>query len=896
MFKNIQIIIITLTAVYGTSYNVPGDFESIQSAIDASANGDSVIVGPGVYFESINFIGKEIVVSSRFEIDNDSLLIASTIIDGGSDQSDGSVCTFKNNEGNGSIIKGFTLQNGSGNNEDPDGNGTFYRYGGGIYCQGSSPIISDCVIINNNAYGGGGGGVFCYESSPLFFNCTIADNITDDVGGGLYARDDSSPQFNGCEFLDNISEYGGGCYLRSLSEPVMINTHIVGNTAANTGGGIVLKDDANLIAEQLSVIGNTSEGLGGGLYINNANPALDFMLVADNSASSGGGLYIRSSSFPVLNNATISNNSANLYGDGLYLRDNCEVIIRNSIIFGNNSNQIYFRDIGNEPELDIDHCSVEGGQSGIQTNDNADLFWGDNNIDQDPFFCNANNNNFYLHENSPCLTAGEGNNLIGCFGSNCGPINTGPVWYVGVNGNDGTDGSFENPFATIQFAIDGAVDGDTIRLTSGLFFEEIDFLAKSIVLESRAFELNDLSLIEETVISAPPIGGSCITFSGASNDSVVVRGITFSGGSNHYGGGIVIEGCSPTLIDVLVRDNSAEIGGGIYLSESNSKLIRVAVRNNGANLGGGVYSTSGNPIFDQVIFEQNFAYWGAGVYLDDSQSQIIGSRFIDNQAFIEGGGLFQTGGSSAISWTGFENNDGTDFAGAIKAHQTSMQLNQATFSGNIAGIGSFMSLENSSIDITNSIVWNNEGQMFKTNDGGTSFLSISYSDIEDRLSAIPVTDGLNVNLGLGNIDQDPVFCNPINKDYRLSDESVCRVMSSNGGVIGAYENSCNDPLALDDTNANILHSFNLEQNYPNPFNPSTAIKFSISEKRNTKLIVYNISGQEIKKLVNGKLAPGSYHVKWDGTNQSGLMVPSGIYIYSLFSGSLFQSKKMFLVK
>ena len=230
---------------------------------------------------------------------------------------------------------------------------------------------------------------------------------------------------------------------------------------------------------------------------------------------------------------------------------------------------------------------------------------------------------------------------------------------------------------------------------NGSLFEEIDFLAKSIVLESRAFELNDFSLIEETVIAAPPIGGSCITFSGPSNDSVVVRGITFSGGSNHYGGGIVIESCSPTLIDVLVMDNSAEIGGGIYLSESNSKLIRVTVRNNGANLGGGVYSTSGNPIFDQVRFEQNFAYWGGGVYLDDSKSQINGSRFIDNQAFIEGGGLFQTGGSSTLAWTGFENNDGTDFAGAIKAHQTSMQINQATFSGIIAGIGSFMSLENS---------------------------------------------------------------------------------------------------------------------------------------------------------------------------------------------------------
>ena len=257
--------------------------------------------------------------------------------------------------------------------------------------------------------------------------------------------------------------------------------------------------------------------------------------------------------------------------------------------------------------------------------------------------------------------------------------------------------------------------------------------------------------------------------------------------------------------------------------------------------------------------------------------------------------MFQTGGSSTIEWTAFENNDGTDFAGAIKVHQTSMQINQATFSGNIAGIGSFMSIENSSIDITNSIIWNNEGQMFKANDGSTSFLSISYSDIENRLSSIPVSEGLNVNLGSGNIDQDPMFCNLINKDYRLSDESVCRAVSSTGSVIGAYESSCNDPLALNDDN-NILLNFYLEQNYPNPFNPSTTIRFSVSEKRNTKLIVYNISGKVIKTLVNSVLAPGTYNVKWNGNDESGRVTPSGIYIYNLVSGSLVQSKKMFLVK
>ena len=896
MYKKFPIVTIFLVIAYGSQYHVPGDYEYIQEAINASSDGDSILVAPGVYYENIDFVGKQIVVTSRYIIDNDSLLIGSTIIDGGGAETGGSVCSFKNGETSGSVLDGFTLQNGIGNNEDPDDNGTFYRYGGGIYCEGSSPTISNCIITDNESYGGGGGGIFCYNASPLFFNTTISDNITDDVGGGLYARDDSSPQFNGCTFFSNISEYGGGCYIRSFSEALMVNTYVRNNTAANTGGGLVLKDNANLIAEQLFVTGNISEGLGGGIYINNADPTFNFLLVANNTASSGGGVYVRSSSYPVFKNSTFSNNSANLYGDGLYLRDNCEVSIRNSIIFGNNSNQIYFRDIGNEPTLDIDYTSVEGGQSGIQTNDNADLFWGDYNIDQDPFFCNSNNNNFYLHENSPCLTAGENNGLLGCFGSGCGPINTGPVWYVGVDGNDGTDGSIENPFASIQYAIDGAVDGDTIRLISGTFYEEIDFLGKSIVLESRAFELNDFSIAEETIISAPPIGGSCIIFSGSSDDLVFVRGVTFSGGSNHYGGGVVIENCSPTLEDVIVKDNNAEIGGGIYLSESNSKLIRVSVKENGANLGGGIYSTSGSPTFENLVLEQNFAYWGAGLYLDDSEAQIFGSRFIENHAFIEGGGLFQTGGSSNIEWTGFESNDGTDFAGAIKLHQTSTQINQATFSGNVAGLGSFLSLENSSIELNNSIVWNNTGEMFKVEDGGTSYLSISYSDIENRINSIPVSTNLSVSFGSGNIDQDPMFCNSLNKDYRLSDDSVCRFSSNTGSVIGAYENTCNQPLALDDNNKNILLNFHLEQNFPNPFNPSTTIRFIVPEKKKTKLIVYNISGQVVRVLMNDVVEPGFYNFIWNGKDEKSRMVQSGMYIYTLISGSLVQSKKMFLVK
>ena len=147
MYYKIHIVALLFfhIALSDTIY-VPDDFNSIQGAIDASENSDTILVDPGVYFENINFNGKSIVVSSKYLLNNDSLLIGITIIDAGNE---GSVVTFNNDENSNTILQGFTLQNGNGNNEDPDDNGSFYTYGGGIYCENADPHIKDCIIQNN---------------------------------------------------------------------------------------------------------------------------------------------------------------------------------------------------------------------------------------------------------------------------------------------------------------------------------------------------------------------------------------------------------------------------------------------------------------------------------------------------------------------------------------------------------------------------------------------------------------------------------------------------------------------------------------------------------------------------------------------------------------------------
>ena len=86
-------------------------------------------------------------------------------------------------------------------------------------------------------------------------------------------------------------------------------------------------------------------------------------------------------------------------------------------------------------------------------------------------------------------------------------------------------------------------------------------------------------------------------------------------------------------------------------------------------------------------------------------------------------------------------------------------------------------------------------------------------------------------------------------------------------------------------------SFSLSQNYPNPFNPKTKIKMEIAKLGNVKLIVYDILGREVAKLVNERLKPGTYEVTFNGSKYA-----SGVYFYKLKTDNFSEIKKMFLIK
>ncbi|MDP2884786.1 MAG: T9SS type A sorting domain-containing protein, partial [Ignavibacteria bacterium] len=102
--------------------------------------------------------------------------------------------------------------------------------------------------------------------------------------------------------------------------------------------------------------------------------------------------------------------------------------------------------------------------------------------------------------------------------------------------------------------------------------------------------------------------------------------------------------------------------------------------------------------------------------------------------------------------------------------------------------------------------------------------------------------------------------------------------------------------AVSGINSDIPKVFDLSNNYPNPFNPSTKIQFAVPHEQNISLAVYNILGQRIRTLVQGVHTAGQYTVIWDGMDETGRTVDSGVYFYRLETGSIALVKKMLMLK
>jgi hypothetical protein len=147
-----------------------------------------------------------------------------------------------------------------------------------------------------------------------------------------------------------------------------------------------------------------------------------------------------------------------------------------------------------------------------------------------------------------------------------------------------------------------------------------------------------------------------------------------------------------------------------------------------------------------------------------------------------------------------------------------------------------------------------------------------------------------VDYGAGN-GAGPVFCADLDGDTDLDLAVV------NSGNVSILLNRTIPPVYVeqgkDDTK---ISSFCLSQNYPNPFNQSTKIEFTLSHSGFVSLNIYDILGRKVRNLVTENLSSGYKSVLWDGKDDSGKEVSSGIYFYQLKIGDFSQAKKLVLLK
>jgi len=381
---------------------------TIQSGIDLSQKGDTVLVAPGVYYENLDFKGKGILLASHFILKLDTTLVEKTIIDGSKPEisNKGSVVRFVSGEDSSSIIQGFTLRKGKGTSLDEFG------YGGGIFCYLSAPQIINNRIEENEAPFGGGICCFYGYSEPKIISNLILKN-RGVVGGGIFSQG-SDPFIQDNRIQQNFSSYRGGGIFFKLCSPEIRGNLIFQNSTVKYGGGIyALATSGEIIDNWLKE--NRAELKGGGIYISSESSAkIVGNIIESNSATSGGGLYNLYSTSLVANNTLVYNKAAEASG-GIFCAGSSthSPKIINNIFYLNLGGisckqecvpQVSYNDFWNNAGINFS-CDIPGlGDTtwGVNVNGSAcDSFF---NIFSEPLFADSNYN---LLCSSPCIGAGD---------------------------------------------------------------------------------------------------------------------------------------------------------------------------------------------------------------------------------------------------------------------------------------------------------------------------------------------------------------------------------------------------------------------------------------------------------------------------------------------------------
>jgi predicted outer membrane repeat protein len=422
--------------------------------------------------------------------------------------------------------------------------------------------------------------------------------------------------------------------------------------------------------------------------------------------------------------------------------------------------------------------------------------------------------------------------------------------YVSVDGDNLNSGtSPDEPLKTIGYALSiiyaDSSNHNTIHLLPGIYSSDTN--EEVFPIEWSNYLSLEGSIESESILDGDSLSG-VMRFRYVTD--AVISNITIRNGSADFrGGGVYCTHSSPILENVTITGNSAEYyGGGIYCYSSNLSLTNVTITVNSAVYGGGIYCSHSSPSLQNVTISGNSSSSGGGIYCNwDSNPTLI-----------------------------------------------------------------------------NCILWNNSPEeIYFYEDADPNSITISYSDIQGGEAGIVTNNNGTVNWLEGNIDADPLFIGTGEDPYSLLEDSPCidagipdttglnlppwdiignlRIWDGDGDEVaiidmGAYEYGAPPYVDVDDNIIIQSPEVFLHQNYPNPFNPETMISFSIPEESKIELTVYNIKGQKVRSLANNVFIKGNHSVVWNGDDDKGKSVSSGIYFYKLRTKEDSKIRKMILLR
>ncbi|MBD3268213.1 hypothetical protein GF373_16230, partial [bacterium] len=418
-------------------------FRAIQQAIDSTLDGEAVIyVAEGEYNEHLTIQNKQIHLLGGFQGASANEYAAGQEGDFTAADPGTYISTITGNTPNAvvtlinareSVVDGFVIMGGAGRLINQE------HQGGGVYCQGGSPIVSNSIIEGNDTttpqQTGAGGGIYAINAAITIVNNTIQNNISGHGGGitienglGVLIQDNTIQQNTAVHYLG-----GGGISVTNSKITVTNNTILKNQNSTEDGyygggAGISLRgEETSAICSYNTIAKNVSVEYGAGLDIQEgAHAALDHELIYQNhrmedSYAIGGTISVAgrdtdSLSSLSLINCTIADNNKDSYvgGNGIYAQNHGKIEVLNSIFWGNNQDDFLLE--GQNAILEIQYSNAE------------ESFKGEGNLSLDPAFANPEREDYHLKSmagrwdpqkedgmgawviddvNSPCIDAGH---------------------------------------------------------------------------------------------------------------------------------------------------------------------------------------------------------------------------------------------------------------------------------------------------------------------------------------------------------------------------------------------------------------------------------------------------------------------------------------------------------